>query len=753
MAPRHCLAALLALSCATAPRTFRDKPVLWTDDDRRPFAPRPRYYGSPLAWTGADETLFRPTTDALQLKHGGESRNVNALDEVPDSSWFENRLSRRELSTEEMVRGSCNAPPPDTEFPWTVVGAKLEGQTPGFRIRTAAGRVYFLEFDFPRQPELASIAGVFGSRVYWAAGFNAVCDRVAFFREADMTVPPLERQSGKNRISAEQVHEILTHAPPPLAGRFRVKASLLAEGEPLGNWSWRDTSDDDPNDIIPHEDRRELRATRLLTAWLNHYDTGDNQTLSMWIPTGGGRGWVKHHAIDWNDSLGFLWAPDLDQISRRLGYAYYLDVGIIGRDFINLGLKQEPWDRAHFGKAGETLGYFDDADFVPEEWKSGYPNPAFSRMTERDAAWMARILARFTDERIDALLTEAGPTLPSSTRSSCASCVDGGTGSSGAGWSGYRPSPIRCWRPAAPPDGSACRIGPRKPDWALRPIRRPRRGATANRRCPPRWIASRDASVPTSRTTGPTTSRSTSTAAVPARDPRGCTLFGPHRRPGAAREAVSGARLARSPAMNSVTFLLVVLMTGTAAGFAAHGSTTGPDAAPDARTFPDDAPTVSDAHATTSLPDAAPTVSAAFGVTSLPDDVPTPTSKPDITRVPENGSPPAAADVAPWPKRNFSIGVWDAVASGALVAGVVTVQFGVSSPSQAKWASTGFDDWVRGWLRIKSEGAEGRPRRRATCCSTPSPQLRFSTRSSSPVWSTSAWTWRGSLRRWTPRPF
>ncbi|HEY3586840.1 MAG TPA: hypothetical protein VGK85_06800, partial [Myxococcaceae bacterium] len=96
----------------------------------------------------------------------------------------------------------------------------------------------------------------------------------------------------------------------------------------------------------------------------------------------------------------------------RLGYAYYFDVGIIGRDFINLGLRQEPWDRAHFGPTGETLGYFDDADFVPEEWKSGYPNPAFARMTERDAAWMARILARFTDERIDLLLGEARADTP-----------------------------------------------------------------------------------------------------------------------------------------------------------------------------------------------------------------------------------------------------------------------------------------------------------------------------------------------------
>ncbi|HEY1907080.1 MAG TPA: hypothetical protein VGG91_13625 [Myxococcaceae bacterium] len=412
MGRKHLLAALFLVSCAGGPRPFRDKDVLWTDDDERPFSPRPEYYGSPLAWTGAEETLFRPVSDALTLKRGGESKNVNALDEVPDSSWFQNRLSRRQLSTEELVRGSCNAPPPETELPWTVIGAKLEGQTPGFRIRTAKGRVYFLEFDFPRQPELASIAGVFGSRVYFAAGFNAVCDRVAFFREEDMVVPPTEKQGGKKQISPEQVHDILAHAPPPQDGRFRVKASLLAEGEPLGNWSWAGVTDDDANDIIPHEDRRELRATRLLTAWLNHYDTGDNQTLSMWIPTGNGRGWVRHHMIDWNDSLGFLWPSELDQISRRLGYAYYFDVGIIGREFINLGLKQEPWDRAHLGPTGETLGYFDDTDFVPEEWKSGYPNPAFSRMTERDAAWMARILARFTDERIDALLGEARADTP-----------------------------------------------------------------------------------------------------------------------------------------------------------------------------------------------------------------------------------------------------------------------------------------------------------------------------------------------------
>jgi hypothetical protein len=41
--------------------------------------------------------------------------------------------------------------------------------------------------------------------------------------------------------------------------------------------------------------------------------------------------------------------------------------------------------------------------FDPAGWKNEYPNAAFSRMTERDGAWMARILARFTPEMVETL--------------------------------------------------------------------------------------------------------------------------------------------------------------------------------------------------------------------------------------------------------------------------------------------------------------------------------------------------------------
>jgi hypothetical protein len=49
------------------------------------------------------------------------------------------------------------------------------------------------------------------------------------------------------------------------------------------------------------------------------------------------------------------------------------------------------------------FNYFNVRDFDPERWKNEYPNVAFSRMTERDGAWMARILAGFTPAMVRAL--------------------------------------------------------------------------------------------------------------------------------------------------------------------------------------------------------------------------------------------------------------------------------------------------------------------------------------------------------------
>lgn len=91
-----------------------------------------------------------------------------------------------------------------------------------------------------------------------------------------------------------------------------------------------------------------------------------------------------------------------------------------------------------------------------------------------------------------------------------------------------------------------------------------------------------------------------------------------------------------------------------------------------------------------------------------PSDVPRAT--PDPRLLPPPDAPPvspAPLGGAPaklgWPRQELPVGVWDGVAAGALGAATIAVQFGVPNPSVAKWSSTGFDDWVRGWLRIPSE--------------------------------------------------
>ncbi|HMK74456.1 MAG TPA: hypothetical protein VK454_14005 [Myxococcaceae bacterium] len=405
------LLLLQLVACSAPIRPYSTKPIVWKDDDERPFEKKPEVYLSPLIWNGTDHLIFLPMSNALSVKTGKESVDVNAVDEVPDSAWFTNRLSVGTMTPEEMARGSCRGESPELERPWTVTGAKFDGQTPGFTIRTKSGARYLLKFDDAKQPERASAADVIGSKIYYAAGFTAPCNRVVFFDAADMVVPEkADAGSGGKQVTREYVDQLLGLVPRAPDGKLRAMATELLEGQPLGPWKYEGVRADDPNDIIPHEDRREVRATRVLGAWLNHYDHGENNTLDMWIRVPAGGGYVKHDTLDWGDALGFLW--DQDEISRRLGYSYYFDFGTTGRDFVTLGVVERPWDRAHLGKAGATLGYFNDEDFDPEEWHPGYPNTAFSRMTERDGAWMTRIVARFSNADIEAMVAEGKLTDP-----------------------------------------------------------------------------------------------------------------------------------------------------------------------------------------------------------------------------------------------------------------------------------------------------------------------------------------------------
>jgi hypothetical protein len=128
--------------------------------------------------------------------------------------------------------------------------------------------------------------------------------------------------------------------------------------------------------------------------------------MDTWIserkePPDSSPGYVRHYYLDTSDCLGSEW--NWDGISRRLGYSYLLDWGDISQDFITLGIPRRTWDTISRTPGREKFGYFNVANFQPDQWKNEYPNPAFSRMSERDGAWMARILSHFTPEMVSTL--------------------------------------------------------------------------------------------------------------------------------------------------------------------------------------------------------------------------------------------------------------------------------------------------------------------------------------------------------------
>src|ERR1700752_3321917 len=79
---------------------------------------------------------FRPPTEK------GPSRGVNTLGEVPDSAWYTNRHATRRMTPAQLKRGPGNENPP--EAPFVITGAKTEGITPGFEMRDAKKRLYFV---------------------------------------------------------------------------------------------------------------------------------------------------------------------------------------------------------------------------------------------------------------------------------------------------------------------------------------------------------------------------------------------------------------------------------------------------------------------------------------------------------------------------------------------------------------------------------------------------------------------------------
>ncbi|HUJ20181.1 MAG TPA: hypothetical protein VLX58_01610 [Bryobacteraceae bacterium] len=396
--------AVLLFACmlpaSGADRRPQLRPPLAADADDRNI-PGPGEHQVSELYAIVHNSWFRhlnPADKAAAARDSG-ALNVNAWDEVPDSSWFTNRIGRHGLSFDEICAGLEGRPP--EKGAWGVLRVEDEGYTPKLRVRDAAGRVYILKFD-PSTPEKNSGAERISTLVLHAAGYNVPRNTIVVFRPSDLVLTDgafyIDAIGKRRPLTAADLEAVLHKITPLHGGSYRGLASLFLPGKGAGKFKYTGTRKDDPNDIIPHERRRELRGLRVIAAWINHADSGDKNTYDAYV-TVGERGYLKHYLLDFGSSLG---SGDYINGPFRVGHEYIFDGSAMSRSFVTLGLWHRPWEvRGRI--AYPEIGYYDSELFEPEKWKPNYPNLAFVRMDDADGYWGAKIVTAFSDELIESL--------------------------------------------------------------------------------------------------------------------------------------------------------------------------------------------------------------------------------------------------------------------------------------------------------------------------------------------------------------
>ena len=336
-----------------------------------------------------------------------EAENVNTLDEVPDSSWFTNRHGSTRRSIEELVRGPNTGDGPDVTRPWRVFRSKIGGLTPGFQIIDGRGDRYVIKFDPVNVPELSSAAEIIATKLFYAMGYNVPENYIARVDpEAGLEIEPgtvLEDEFGDETLLTRSfLRRRLRRVPRLPDGRVRVTASKYISGQPLGPFRYYGTRTDDPNDVISHDSRRELRGLRLFAAWTNHDDTRAQNTQDSWVEENG-RHHIRHHLMDFGSTFG---SGSVDLQLPNLSFAYWLDLDEVKKNMASFGVRTPKYRKVRWPNFPEyqSVGRWESEFYDPEEWRNDYPNPAFMRMTDRDAFWAAKIIMTFTPAELRAIV-------------------------------------------------------------------------------------------------------------------------------------------------------------------------------------------------------------------------------------------------------------------------------------------------------------------------------------------------------------
>ncbi len=402
---------IICLFFGCAANRIYTPPVMLPDDTRS--IPEPKFQKMNFGHDAYNKIITHQVKQSLdfsrQLLHvfgkPKQALNVDRFGKVLDSSWFTNRNARRRMSLEEIMKGPDTGVGPDSTQTWILTRAKLEGVTPGFHIKDSRGDRYVIKFDPVGYSELATGAEVVCTKIFYAAGYNVPENYITYFDPSILKIGEevkfIDDKGIMRFMTGKDLEALLNKVERLPDGRIRALASKYVDGKDLGGFKYLGTRDDDPNDIVPHEHRRELRGLYVLIAWLKHFDTKAGNNMDVFVSENG-RHFVKHYLIDFGSALG---SDAIAPQSRHKGHEFDVDTKALFGNILSFGLYVKSWE-----KLGDiqypSIGRFDSHDFNPGDSRSNYPNPAFENCTNLDGYWGAKLVMSFTDMQLEAIVKQ-----------------------------------------------------------------------------------------------------------------------------------------------------------------------------------------------------------------------------------------------------------------------------------------------------------------------------------------------------------
>jgi hypothetical protein len=391
---------------AQAPTFYPDDPLTREPPPYPASAPEARALSEMLELVGG--TLGRPgerQPPSGVLPAGG----VNTLGEVLDGPWFENRHATRRLSREDLIRGPRTAGPPIAEGAWQVMAVKPYGFRPGILIGDARKQRYLLLFDDRGSPEVATGAQVVSSHILHAIGYHVPeCHIVTFSREKLVLAEGAEIISSagnRRKLRDEDVDTFLSRVARDGRRRYRAVALHASPADAtsvLGPYQMFSTRSDDPNDVVPHEHRRDLRGLFVIASWINLATARAISTMDLLIEDSVAPPHIRHYILELWSSLG---GSDLRGPRPAWdGNDPMFDAGAAVRNIAGFGVWSPAWMRARYPRI-RGVGQFESDTFDPPRWSSIERLAPFENRLPDDEFWGAKQVVAFTDDDIRALVS------------------------------------------------------------------------------------------------------------------------------------------------------------------------------------------------------------------------------------------------------------------------------------------------------------------------------------------------------------